>query len=43
MDKVLHSGRPSKEYLKKEKQRREQELSEIGPWWAELLMRIFCL
>ncbi len=36
-------GYPSPEYLKKEKERREQELREIGPWWWEILKRIFAL
>ncbi len=42
-EKIYRTGHPSKEYLKKEKERREQELSEIGPWWWEILKRIFCL
>lgn len=43
MKKTVVTGRPPDKWLKKEKERLEQELLEIGPWWWELLKRMFAL
>lgn len=31
----------SPEWLKEEKERREEELSNLAPWWVECLCRLF--